>query len=44
MRRVELADALDEGVASDLDSPGGADGSAVRTGKQDARVVDVVGL
>ena len=41
--RVELGDAFDEGVAFDLDSPGGADRSSVGTGEQDARVVDVVG-
>src|SRR5207302_10933993 len=43
VRRVELGDALDEGIAFDLNSPGGADGPAVGTGGQDARVVDVIG-
>jgi len=42
-RRVELGDALDEGVAFHLDSPGSAHGSSVRAVKQDARVIGVVG-
>jgi hypothetical protein len=42
VRRLELGDALDESITFDLNSAGGPDGSAVRTGEQDARVVDVI--
>jgi hypothetical protein len=43
VRRVEFGDALDEGVAFDLDPARGADGRLVGTGEQDAGVIDVVG-
>jgi hypothetical protein len=39
-RRVELGDPLHQGVATDLDSPGGADRLAAVI--EDARVIDVV--
>ncbi len=43
VRRVELGDPLDQGVAPDLDPPGGADSDSLGGGAQQTRMVGDVG-